>query len=259
MKRPISFSLATIGLLTLSTCSFAFTNPIPVSAATHRAASRRVPILKKQSVKNVPAHAVITSTLLDSSTPSFVPSPSTTTQEMSDLSAQIPSHIDIQALNQYWLDRINTLRTQKGLRLLVQDERFVKTATEWSEHMKDLGKATHERSNVWSMHQWFDAKSLDFTDRNTVGGWKANYFSENIAWGYIDNSLASATSSLERTLQMMLRERASNGPHYRTIYHADWNVLGAAFAFKAVGKGRYQMFSTFHYGSLKQARQPINP
>ena len=182
--------------------------------------------------------------------------PSTTTMIVNSTTtapivASHPDKIDINALQTYWLDRINALRATKNLRLLTIDPRFTQTATEWATHMAAIGQATHVRPNGFSMHQWIDAKHLPFTKRYSSGGWKTNYFSENIAWGYTDNSLASAKAALDETLRFMLAEAKTNGPHYRTIYYPDWNTVGVGFYFKPVGKNRYQLFTAFHYGSLQ--------
>lgn len=162
-----------------------------------------------------------------------------------------PSNIDPIALQTYWLDRINALRLTKKLRPLLLDARFTQTANEWSVYMGTSGRITHARTNGFSMHQWIDAKKLPFTKRNSPGGWKTNYFSENISWGYTDNSLTGAKAALDDALRFMLAEANYNGPHYHTIYHPDWNSIGVGFYFKPVDKGRYQFFSTFHYGSLE--------
>lgn len=163
----------------------------------------------------------------------------------------IPSTVDVEALRTYWLGQINALRKARGLRLLVLDERFNVTATEWAAYMGKLGSATHVRKGGASMQAWINRKDeIKFTKRNSLEGWKSNYFTENIAWGYVDGSTASATSSLKGTLKFFLGEAKSNGPHYRTIYHKDWNSVGLGFYFKPIGKGKYQLYTAMHYGSL---------
>jgi hypothetical protein len=38
--------------------------------------------------------------------------------------------------------------------------------------------------------------------------------------------------------------------HYRTVYHPDWNSLGAGWHPIKNEKGTYTMYFVFHYGSL---------
>ena len=164
--------------------------------------------------------------------------------------SNIPSNIDIEELRRYWLDQVNALRVKRNLRALISDDRFVDTATEWSTHMAKVGRATHVRKNGQSMHAWIATRGVTFTKRNSVDGWKRNYFSENIAWDYTQNSMTGAKKALDNALRFMLAEAKTNGPHYRTIYHPDWNAVGVGFFFKPIGKGKYQLFTTMHYGSV---------
>lgn len=180
---------------------------------------------------------------------STTPTVSTTTQAY--LLKNVPSTVDLEDLQKYWLDQINALRKAKGLRLLKLDDRFNVTATEWAAYMAKIGSATHTRPDGASMQTWINRKDeIEFTKRYSVDGWKTNYFTENIAWGYTDATTASATSSLRGTLKFFLGEAKSNGPHYRTIYHPDWNSVGIGFSFKPVGKGKYRLYTAMHYGSL---------
>jgi uncharacterized protein YkwD/uncharacterized protein YgiM (DUF1202 family) len=184
------------------------------------------------------------------------PAPSTpvvSTGEISSSAFQkgaIPSGVDLVAANEYWLAKINALRAEKGLRLLVLDQRWVDTATEWASYMGENDTMTHTRPDGKTMHQWIDTKGLDFTVRNSLpDGWVTNYFTENISW-----NLGSGTQEeLERTLDETLAWYLAEGPagaHYRTVYHPDWNSVGAGFYFAPQENGRYKIFQAFHYGSL---------
>lgn len=153
-------------------------------------------------------------------------------------------------LNNYWLIKINSLRAEKNLRQLVIDNRFVETASEWANYMKETGNITHTRPDGKSMHQWIDAKNLDFTTRDSEDGWQTNYFTENISYGYAsDLSKASIEKVLDESLQMFLNEESYNGAHYRTIYHQDWNCLGLGISYETSQYG-YKVYTTQHYGSL---------
>lgn len=164
-------------------------------------------------------------------------------------SVALPAGVDIDALNQYWLAKINALRAEKNLRQLVIDERWEKTAAEWAAYMGTINKATHDRPDGKTMHQWIDTKGLPFTTRYSDGGWKDNYFTENISYGFADGNTASVEDVLDEALAMYLAEASSNGAHYRTIYHPDWNSVGLGVYLRPDGS-RYKVFVAFHYGSL---------
>jgi uncharacterized protein YkwD len=160
------------------------------------------------------------------------------------------SQANLDEINAYWLTTINNLRAGKGLRQLALDHRWVNTATEWATYMGVNNAATHNRPDGKSMHQWIDAKGLPFTVRNSADGWKTNYFTENISWGYAsDASVSEVKQVLDDTLAFFLSEEASNGPHYRTIYHPDWNSVGLGLYFTPDGSG-YKVHVAMHYGSL---------
>lgn len=78
-------------------------------------------------------------------------------------------------LNRYWLERVNRLRQDKQLRILVTDQRLVTTAGEWAIEMERRGEVTHVRMDGKNMHQWIDAEQIDFTERGSENGWKRNY------------------------------------------------------------------------------------
>ena len=163
-----------------------------------------------------------------------------------------PSNIDLIALNEYWLDLVNDLRAEKGLSQLALDQRFVETATDWANYEISIGESTHTRPDDSSMHEWIDTYDLDFTDRYSEGGWSDNYFTENIAYEYIANRMDDAEAALDRTVEWMLEEEASNGAHYRTLYHPDWNTVGLGFAFEKLSYSNAKIYIVLHYGSLKR-------
>ncbi len=171
-------------------------------------------------------------------------------EDSTQVESSAPAGVDEDALNQYWLEKINTLRAEAGLRLLVLDDRWKATAQEYAKYMGETGSTGHERADGSSMHDWIDQKNLDFTTRYSPNGWQTNYFTENISWGYADGTTASVKKVLDRTLDFYLEEASYNGAHYRTIYHPDWNSVGSGFYFKPQGNGTYKVSAVFHYGSL---------
>ena len=164
---------------------------------------------------------------------------------------EVPSNVDLIALNEYWMEKVNALRAERGLRQLVLDQRWVDTATEWAAYNGEILQMTHDRPDGKSMHQWIDTKGLDFTERYSTDGWKGNYFTENLSWNYTDNSQAGMEKVLDWTLQGFLDEAPYNGSHYRTTYHADWNSVGLGFYFIPWGENKWRVYNVFHYGALE--------
>lgn len=164
---------------------------------------------------------------------------------------EIPSKVDVLALNEYWLEEVNALRAQHGLRQLVLDQRWIDTATEYAALMHENQWYAHERDGGLSMHDWIDTKGLEFTERYSDDGWASNYFTENISWGITDNSTEGVEWVLDYSKDFFLSEIDWNGPHYRTIYHEDWNSVGLGFYFEPQGSDSYKVYIVMHYGSLE--------
>jgi uncharacterized protein YkwD len=156
-------------------------------------------------------------------------------------------------LNRYWLEQVNGLRREKQLSVLVTDPRLVATAGEWAGEMERRGEITHERMDGKSMHQWIDTKQLDFTERHSEGGWKTNYFVENIARFYTELSVDQMKLALDRILADFLSE-GPGGAHYESIYYLDWNSVGLGYASHESETEPPRMYFVFHYGSLNPAK-----
>ncbi|MBT3418949.1 MAG: SH3 domain-containing protein [Candidatus Magasanikbacteria bacterium] len=171
--------------------------------------------------------------------------------KIGDIPSTAPTGINEDALNRYWLNQINILRKQRGLRLLFLDDRWRVTAHEYAQIMTQYGYRAHQRPDGKSMHKWIDTKGLDFTVRNSSGGWVGNYFTENLTWGRVSQSTDSVKRKLDSTLAFFLGEASYNGAHYRTIYHEDWNSVGLGFDYVDKGNGMYDISVVMHYGSLQ--------
>lgn len=162
----------------------------------------------------------------------------------------VPPGINMIELNTYWRDKVNALRQERGLRLLALDQRWVDTASDYASYVGATGEKNHGRPDGISMHQWIDKQGLRFTARYSPGGWQGNYFTENLSGGVADGDTESVKRVLDRGMEFFLAEAAYAGPHYKTIYHQDWNSMGLGFYFKPRGDGRYDVSVVYHYGSL---------
>lgn len=157
---------------------------------------------------------------------------------------------DIEQVNQYWLQRINELRGKEDLRLLRTDSKLIESATDWATYMGENELLTHTRPDEKTMHQWMDARSLPFTERNSPDGWQQNYFTENIARAFSATDVASLEKALDRTLADFLAEQPGDDAHRRTIYAPDWNSVGVGWYVKTLESGQTQIYFVMHYGSL---------
>jgi len=161
----------------------------------------------------------------------------------------VPASINTAELNTYWLSKINALRKAQGLRELVVADKLVETAAVWADYMGTQRQLTHARVDGSSMHDWAETQGIPFAQRYAANGWDTNYFTENIGRHAVYATMQEAKDGLDRILASFISE--NNGPHYRTVYHEDWNSVGSGFYFDPVGAGKYQMYAAFHYGSLK--------
>lgn len=155
-----------------------------------------------------------------------------------------------QEINQYWQELVNGLRKANGLRELTIDSRLINTANTWAKYNGQLDTATHARPNGETAQQWIKEQGIIFTERNSVDGWKTNYFSENLGVRLnVQPSLAGVKAALNSVLQSYLKE-GPLGVHYKTVYYPDWNSFGAGWHPIKNSNGTYTMYFVFHYGSL---------
>jgi uncharacterized protein YkwD len=162
----------------------------------------------------------------------------------------VPATINTQELNAYWVLKVNELRSAAGLRLLQSNDVLVKTAATWADYMGTIKQLTHNRANGSSMHAWAEQQGIPFANRYAPNGWDTNYFTENIGRHLVYATMEEAKAGLDRILASFVAE--NNGPHYRTVYHSDWNSVGAGFYFDPASAGKYQMYVALHYASLAQ-------
>ena len=162
----------------------------------------------------------------------------------------VPASIDTAELNIYWLSKVNALRKAQGLRELVVADKLVETAAAWADYMGAQKQLTHTRVDGSSMHDWAERQSILFAERYAPNGWQTNYFTENIGRHAVYATMQEAKAGLDAILQSFISE--NNGPHYRTVYHPDWNSVGSGFYFDPAGNGTYQMYAAFHYASLSE-------
>lgn len=173
-----------------------------------------------------------------------------TAKEMPAATSTYPKFVTEAEINQYWQKSINALRKAKGLRELMIDSRFIQTAEIWASYNGKINQATHTRPNGGTAQDWINDQELTFTKRNSDGGWKTNYFVENLGVRLnVKPTLAGVKTALDAVLNSFLSE-GPTGVHYRTVYHPDWNCFGAGWYPIKNSNGTYAIYFVFHYGSL---------
>ena len=178
-------------------------------------------------------------------------SASTTPIVKSKVSSTTIEKITMEMISKYWEEEVNALRKAKKLRELKMSKSLEKTAVTWADYMGQCGKITHTRPDGKSMLAWADDKGLQFTERNSDGGWTKNYFTENIGYRLnVKPTLASVKSAMDSVLHSYLAE-GPQGVHYRSVYFPDWNSVGAGYYATKDDKGNYKVDFVFHYGSLE--------
>ena len=167
-------------------------------------------------------------------------------------SSTILESITSEEINRIWLELINPLRKAKGLREVSVDQRLVETASTWANYLGQTNKMTHDRPDGKTMHQWIKDQDIAFSERYSVKGWKTNYFTENLGYRLgVKPTTESIKSALNSILQSYLNE-GSNGVHYKSVYHPDWNSVGVGWYAVKDNKGTYKICFVFHYGSLQK-------
>ncbi len=158
--------------------------------------------------------------------------------------------INNEELEQHWLGKLNKLRSEKGLRVLGSDASLRKTAATWADYIGSNGLISHDRPDGQPMLEWADSQKLDFTVRNSEGGWKNNYFTENIGLRLnVEPTAAGMKSAIDGVMDMFLAEGPS-GVHYRSLFHPDWNSLGISWYSIKNSDGRFKVYFVIHYGSI---------
>jgi uncharacterized protein YkwD len=181
-----------------------------------------------------------------------IPTPTNTPEAAFPTGTSTQPTTDLEAVNAYWREAVNRLRSSQSLRPLVTDQRLVQSAGDWAQELARQQTLTHTRPDGKTMHQWIDAKGLAFTKRGSPDGWNGNYFTENIARAYTKNDPASLERALDRTLADFLAEVAGDDAHKRTLFHPDWNAVGLNWAFEHVTSSEPRAYFVMHYGSLEQ-------
>ena len=174
-----------------------------------------------------------------------LPIPSTTSTELKMAEGSSTE----EAMNTYWLSRINELRQQKKLEPIAFDARLAYTAKIWAVHMGTTGILSHDRPNGERVSEWIKTYNLPFTTPAPGSGYK-NTFTENIGRAYADTSTQSLQKGLDHVLATMINE-GPEGSHYRTIFSSDWNRYGGGFYFEPISKGHVRVYMAFHYAHLQ--------
>jgi uncharacterized protein YkwD len=169
---------------------------------------------------------------------------------VSATSSVLDAIISTNEINEYWQTKVNALRKAKGLRVLSPKKSLMSSAASWSEYLVKHNQFTHARPDGKTAQQWVANEDVVFTKRNSVNGWKKNYFTENIGRKpYVKLTAANVKAAMDEVLRRYLSEGAS-GVHYRSVYHPDWNGFGVSCSPIKNSSGTYTLDFVIHYGSV---------
>ena len=164
--------------------------------------------------------------------------------------AQSSASMTEQDVSQYWQQKVNALRATKGLSQLSVRPELIQTSHIWALYLGLFDLITHTRPNGISAEQWAVKQGLPFAKQDVPGGWKKNYFTENIAKKLSVKPDASGVKvALDQVLQMFLDE-GPTGLHYQSIYQPDWNSVGVGWYPIDNKNGTYTIVFVMHYASL---------
>ncbi|MBP6981366.1 CAP domain-containing protein [Candidatus Gracilibacteria bacterium] len=152
--------------------------------------------------------------------------------------------VDMNQVRNTWLGWYNIERGKVGLGSLSFDSRLDITAQSWNEiFSKGKGQNHHER-NPGDGYYNFSVISKWFADRGVIGLVKNGTTTvENVGYGYYNCSSSDCTSSLissiRSTFDFYMREKATNGAHYRSIMGSAFTKVGMSIRVEPSEKRYY--------------------
>ena len=159
---------------------------------------------------------------------------------------EIPN-VDMEAVNNAWLNRHNEARWWQGIYPYQRDEDLSMTAHNWATYLASINNSTHKRKstdgyyNYNSIKEWFANQGVYFDESNGTA------FTENIAYQYYycdkDDCSQELINAIRKGFDFFMSEAGRNGPHYRWVMSPYYSKMWMGVAF--VGK-RYYIVT--HYG-----------
>jgi len=156
-------------------------------------------------------------------------------------------------LTAYALELVNNKREEASLPLFKIDKSLEGLAKEYANKMARANLATHSVDGK-GMKQ----RALDFGIKLS-DNFKLNNFTENIAWGSygcLKGCTYNPYSEMERRITEFVNEKKYNGPHYRTIYHPDFNAVGIGIAIVPTSETKGKFFVAWEYAKLDNIDTP---
>jgi len=172
----------------------------------------------------------------------------------------VPTNFDLAKVRETWLNWYNEVRGEKGLNLYANNEQLERTATEWSQYMRDNKAMEHKRPGTTSYYDyaaienWFRERGLTFANVNRIT------FTENIGKTYYTCNDSDCTdeilAGLRITFDYYMAEAdgsKSTKAHYQSIVQPYFNEIGMGLAFD----GRYIYVTTHYATKITSSPAPI--
>jgi uncharacterized protein YkwD len=166
--------------------------------------------------------------------------------------------LDIQKVQDTWLQWINRVRTRQKLPALKLNPFLNASAMNWSLRAKGRGTIDHKRYDgspyydYKASEQWFRDRGLTFQN---VGGIT---FTENIGWGVVscpkDDCTQKMISAIRSTYNFFMAERTKKyRPHWNSIIQKNFREIGVGFAYS---KDQHRYYLTIHYATAITSTPP---
>ena len=163
-------------------------------------------------------------------------------------------NVDYNIVRQTWIEKHNTLRSQKWLSLLTNNDKLNKSAQIRANYLAQNMIANGDTHKRWTSSTYYDYEEIwdRFIEQNVifVDTW-TTAFSESVGYGYYkwcNNSDCSDVllKNIESTRQFFAGEAKYNGPHYRALVGANFTQIGIGIARNQAQKRYYVVV---HYGT----------
>jgi len=166
---------------------------------------------------------------------------------------EIVQEVSVSDMTSLALHLVNKKREEAGLPLLKLDKNLIALAEKYAKTMADTDTATHYVGGQTPRERAIGF-GIELSDN-----FQKNNFTENIAYGLYSCLFGckyTPESELRSRVDWFVSEKSYNGPHYRTIYHTDFNALGIGVVFVPESNMKGKFFISWEYAMLDEVDLP---
>lgn len=155
-------------------------------------------------------------------------------------------------IKKYWIDLLNNVRKNSGLKNYKYDESLNKTAKKWSDFSLQKWYMDHKVNSWDSYYNYY--KKVNWMSQNWVVCKNVNRitFTESIAWWTFKCLGTDCTEQVKQTIKwnfnfFMSEKGKAYAPHYKAIINKNFETLGLWISIKNLWNNNYKLYLTNHY------------